>query len=433
MRVFASILFAVTALFAAVPAANAQHVEYVKVCSDYSKFYFYSPGTDVCVNADTGSTFVETEFGLYKGRTVLREQIDRTLEAIAIASAMPTARIESGHNFALAGDWGYFEGYNALGLSMAVRLDKGFQLALSGAYGLEEGQIGTSLSLNYSFNNILPAFRGVQSGRAAYGGPPPDSFEARWMLTVEGGFTRTDALAFEDHMYPLDPDENNWRFPDIMDGPFLGASLERDVNEDLAWRLSAHRSLFKQDGSTIDPDTLETGLNLAARSSTTSVDLDALFALDADNRVRLVTGIRGFSSEDTGTLSFAASPGIGGTMINSLATGIGPRIGVDATVPVTSRFAFVGGATVSALFSNFDNSFSNAPRNGRDFWYDDWIYALDARAAMKVSVSKSLDLTAGYRVEHWTDLHRSFDRDDGEIKSKDATQHGPFVAMSMTF
>jgi Legionella pneumophila major outer membrane protein precursor/Porin subfamily len=431
MRVIASILFAVTALLATIPAAKAQPLEYLRICRDYPTHYFYIPGTETCVNASTGTTFVETEFGLYKGRTALREQIDRALEAIAMTAAMPTARIENGHNFALAGDWGYFEGYNALGLSLAVRLEKGFQLALSGAYGLEEGQIGTSLSLNYSFNNIVPAFRGVKTGRATYGGPPPDSFEARWIATVEGGLMHSDSPAFEDFLREVDPLDSFYQSPDSADGVFLGASLERDVNEDVAWRLSARRTVFESEGTMADATTFDTILKISPRLRMTNVDMDALYALDADKRFRLLAGVRGFSSEDN--IKTQSFPFNHWSTSGTIATGIGPRIGVDALVPAASRFAFVGRASVSALFANFDSRFGNLHNTINHFWSDDWIYALDARAAVKFSVSESLDLTAGYRVEHWMDLRRSFDMDTGEIHSDDVTQHGPFVALSMTF
>lgn len=53
---------AALALVAEMPAANAEPVEYVKVCSLYGSNYFYAPGTDVCM-ISAGPGKVQSSFG----------------------------------------------------------------------------------------------------------------------------------------------------------------------------------------------------------------------------------------------------------------------------------------------------------------------------------------------------------------------------------
>ncbi len=52
------------ALHLAAPAGHAQ-VEYVKVCSLYGAQFHYIPGTDICLNEETGETREATEGGLW--------------------------------------------------------------------------------------------------------------------------------------------------------------------------------------------------------------------------------------------------------------------------------------------------------------------------------------------------------------------------------
>lgn len=65
MSVLFRFLVVVAALTAAL-AVSAQPVEYVRVCSTYGTGYSYIPGTDICLNAFTGETRVETEGGTWR-------------------------------------------------------------------------------------------------------------------------------------------------------------------------------------------------------------------------------------------------------------------------------------------------------------------------------------------------------------------------------
>jgi hypothetical protein len=57
----------VAAVLVSRPAtANAQPVEYVKICSLYGSGFFYLPGTDTCVNFTTNDAREETEGGVWR-------------------------------------------------------------------------------------------------------------------------------------------------------------------------------------------------------------------------------------------------------------------------------------------------------------------------------------------------------------------------------
>jgi len=79
---------------------EAAAVEYVKICSLYGPDYFYMPGSDVCLNASSGRTVVDTEDGPLVSqsdlslRIALLEmqigQLQQQLEQAGLISQLPT-------------------------------------------------------------------------------------------------------------------------------------------------------------------------------------------------------------------------------------------------------------------------------------------------------------------------------------------------------
>ncbi len=53
---------------------HAQPVEYVKICSLYGAAFHYIPGTDTCVNEETGETRQETEGGVWASQLPTKNQ-----------------------------------------------------------------------------------------------------------------------------------------------------------------------------------------------------------------------------------------------------------------------------------------------------------------------------------------------------------------------
>lgn len=421
--------FAVVALWATHNAAHAQPLEFLKTCNinGYETGYFFMPGRDVCMNAMTDETVGERAYGLYFGRTLLRERIDKSLEAVAMTSALSYARIESGDDFALAGDVAFYEGYAALGMGLALRINDRVQFSTSGAYGLEEGQILGRLGFNASLGD-QPAE--LQTGRAVYEWGPPPGFEPRWHVYAEGGYFSGGAVDYANFQSPSPPDfDGTYRLEDGEDINFA-ASIGRDVSEDLAWRLSGRHFRFEQTAEN-RPFSFPAGHPLYTdydmRFQLSRLDFDALYSLDKDRRFYVLGGVRGFWAEEDGGNGL-----YGGTL--SIATGVGVRGGVGTELPLgDSGFAVVGNAAVSLLYANFDSNFGNEHSNFNSFWYDDFIYAVEADAGLAWRYSENIRLSAIYRVEHWSDIRRSLEPLTGEIGVYDLTIHGPSAGVLFSF
>lgn len=127
-HVFLVVLAAAT-MFTA-PASAA--VEYVKTCDAYGTQYYYSPGTDTCVNANTGVTKRLTEDGTVTGKTALAQHVDdidaritRAFENASISAALASPDLVQGEHFGVRINWGNAGGSDAIGLTGAAVLSEG--------------------------------------------------------------------------------------------------------------------------------------------------------------------------------------------------------------------------------------------------------------------------------------------------------------------
>lgn len=69
-----SMMFMVTSVTQATP------ISYVKICSLFGHGYFYIPGTDRCLNPETGLVIYATEFGVVHTQSDLARRV-QNLEA----------------------------------------------------------------------------------------------------------------------------------------------------------------------------------------------------------------------------------------------------------------------------------------------------------------------------------------------------------------
>ena len=115
-------------------SVHAQPVEYVRVCDAYGTGYFYIPGTETCVNANTGQTRRETIDGTEYGETEVSRRISAleqrmgidTFDHIAVSNALQSPNLVAGETFGLRLNWGTAETSHALGLSGAINFGEGF-------------------------------------------------------------------------------------------------------------------------------------------------------------------------------------------------------------------------------------------------------------------------------------------------------------------
>ncbi len=79
IRSFAFAIFSMLGLLHAAPSA-ASPVQYVRICDLYGPYYYYSPGSDSCVNSITGEVRTQTEFGLMRRQTYVVARV-RAMES----------------------------------------------------------------------------------------------------------------------------------------------------------------------------------------------------------------------------------------------------------------------------------------------------------------------------------------------------------------
>jgi hypothetical protein len=144
------LLAALSATVGAITPGFAQPVQYVKVCSLYGPQYYYSPGTDTCINADTGVTKTQTANGTVTSKTALAQSVDdidnrvaRAFENSSIAAALTSPDLVAGEHFGVRVNWGNAGMSNAMGLTGAAVLGEGL---FAGGGGRLTGTAGVAFA-----------------------------------------------------------------------------------------------------------------------------------------------------------------------------------------------------------------------------------------------------------------------------------------------
>jgi hypothetical protein len=119
-------------------------------------------------------------------------------------------------------------------------------------------------------------------------------------------------------------------------------------------------------------------------------------------------------------------------------TGIGPRLGFDAMLPLNERFSFDIGAAGALLFgkqkfdADADYSAFGGPGGSNDDSRSENVFVpkLEASAAFSWLISDNAQFSLGYRVDSYWDIYdngiMSGDRDEG-----DRIIHGPFIKFTI--
>ncbi|QPC91303.1 porin [Mesorhizobium sp. INR15] len=140
--------------------ALAAPVEYIKICDAYGAQYYYSPGTDTCINADTGQTNRQTADGIVTGKTAPAQHVDdtdaritRTFENASIAAALASPDLVEGEHFGVRINWGNAGGSDAVGITGAALLSEGFGRKLTGTLGIAfaESAVGGNAGLQFNW------------------------------------------------------------------------------------------------------------------------------------------------------------------------------------------------------------------------------------------------------------------------------------------
>ena len=131
-------------------SALAAPVQYVKVCSLYGPQYYYSPGTDTCINANTGQTLTPSADGTVVGKTALASQVDdidnrvqRAFESASVATALASPDFVQGEHYGVRVNWGNAGQSSAMGITGAAVLGEGL---FAGGGGRVTGAAGIAFS-----------------------------------------------------------------------------------------------------------------------------------------------------------------------------------------------------------------------------------------------------------------------------------------------
>ncbi len=153
------------AMLLAAPSEAA--VEYLKYCHAYGVNYYYSPGTDTCINAQTGETKKTVDDGeggstTVTGKTALASHVDdidnritRAFENASISAALAAPDLVQGEHFGLRLNWGNAGDANAFGITGAAVLSEGFAHGgrLTGTLGIafSGSQVGGNAGLQFAW------------------------------------------------------------------------------------------------------------------------------------------------------------------------------------------------------------------------------------------------------------------------------------------
>lgn len=133
------------------PAFAQEYPDYVRVCDAFGTGFFYIPGTDTCVNPDTGETRRDSRDGIVYGQTEVAKEAQQATEGVAIGIAMSNATVDPGKTFGAAANVGTYGGEVALGLSAAIKATEGLTVNGAVGVGLGGGNVAGRGGVNFSW------------------------------------------------------------------------------------------------------------------------------------------------------------------------------------------------------------------------------------------------------------------------------------------
>ena len=119
--------------------------------------------------------------------------------------------------------------------------------------------------------------------------------------------------------------------------------------------------------------------------------------------VRLFAGVRAVRATAEGHWVTDARDKLGQAQGSFFDTthALGPRVGADVTIPLSSRIDVLASGSVSALSGHSRSHYTVGNVRTRD---NRWIMGADAMAGVTFHLGDGASLTAGYRVVQWRNL-----------------------------
>ena len=128
---------------------SSQAADYVRYCHALGFKWYYIPGTETCVNPDTGE--IREDDGSPAREGALLEQIRDANEGVALSLALPTATVDAGKTFGVAMNFGTFNGESAVGIGGAFSAADGLTITAAIGVGLNRGTAGGRAGINYAW------------------------------------------------------------------------------------------------------------------------------------------------------------------------------------------------------------------------------------------------------------------------------------------
>jgi hypothetical protein len=274
---------------------------------------------------------------------------------------------------------------------------------------------------------------------------PPISFYERFHISLEGGFlwNRSPAnLSFGpvlDAMDPLQPGRN---------GGMAGVSLGRTMGPTRDWRIGWQASfLGTRSSSTVVDNPLATQVAASNRFWFQTFDAEMGFRTAPDSAVRWFLGARVLNANNRSEYSDVDVDKIGNFAHRSHLWGVGPRGGVEATLPLQNSPAFLTvSGSASAIFSQrnhaFDFAFDNtgifmgtAATGTSNFNRTLMVYNAEGAVALGYRISGRSLVQIGYRAQHWWNIVPNISgattSAGATVGSGNAFVHGPFGRLTI--
>jgi len=136
--------------------AEPQPVEYVRVCDAFGTGFLYVPGTERCLNAETGEIRFATENGVVFTQSELAGRVSDLEADTAISNTLEDPDLIAGERFGVRVNWGNAGAQNAAGITgTAVITDGVFgekgRIAASGAVGFTDGRVGGRAGMQFTW------------------------------------------------------------------------------------------------------------------------------------------------------------------------------------------------------------------------------------------------------------------------------------------
>ena len=260
---------------------------------------------------------------------------------------------------------------------------------------------------------------------------------AHWWLSVEGQYMMFGGDAPSAYGLNVDP-EQGW-----------GGAVEFGIQQyGSPWsavaRVRYGRSDTEQDsrttysgfyGSYVNTDTAQ------YRESHTIADLEigrdvGLGSMGGGNATaRIHGGVRfaHFDGDLSGT--YSSFYGSGGIRSEHTFTGIGPRVGIDANLPLAQNVSADLRASGAVLFGtrkvegNYSGFYASGPFSRRE--NSVVVPNVEASAAVTYLFGDNAKLAVGYRVDHYWNVFDTNPFSGGSSRDGDRTIHGPFFRVTI--